>query len=95
MRRRGRRREFPPALAEFREADWLAAPATDAEAAMFGDVSYWLAHPDMAGRLRWSLAVHRWEQARLAWADANLTAQGWCDVLVETLGTPLYTRPVW
>ena len=39
---------------------------------MFGDVAYWLANPDIADRLRWSLAMHRWEQARLARADANL-----------------------
>lgn len=94
MRRRGSsRREFPAALAEFREADWLAAPVTDSEAVMFGDAAYWAAQPDMAGRLRWSLAMHRWGEARLAWADENLTAQGWCDVLMETLGTPLWTRP--
>jgi hypothetical protein len=94
MRRHGRRREFPPQLAEFREADWLAAPPTDDEAALFGDVAYWLTDPEAAGRLRWSLAQHRWGEARLAFADEHFGVQGWAGVLVETLGTPLYTRPV-
>lgn len=86
---------MPAALVTFAEADWLAAPVTDAEADMFGDEAYWAAHPDMASKLQRSLALERWIEARLSWADANLGAEGWCDVFVETAGIPSYTRPAW
>jgi hypothetical protein len=84
--------EWPLELAEFREADWLAVPPTGEEARVFGDEAYWQACPDMADRLRWSLATSRWGDARLAWADANLGVQAWSAVLAETLSTPLWTR---
>jgi hypothetical protein len=88
------RPQWPPPLAEFHEPAWLAVPPDAQEAATFGDEAYWAAHPDMADRLRWSLAMQRWGEARMAWADANLGVQAWFVVVMETLSTPLYTRPV-